>query len=369
MKINQKMQGDEMVTKLSIDGTKFLLNGRPTYEGRYYKGKPIEGLLFNSRMIQAIFDDENPITEKNWKYPDTGEWDPDRNTREFCEMLPEYKKYGMLGFTVGMQGGGSIYTPEIYDAYENSAFTPGGDFRQPYFDRLEMILSKADECGMVAIVNYFYWQHARRFKNEEIIKKVTNNMTNWLLETGHENIIVDVVNECGVGYTMKGLPLMSPDNIHHLIHLVKECERDGRRLIVGCSSGGGLLSIPHGKWLKAEDVSMPHGNGCIPETLKMKIQAIREEPEYKKRPRPILINEDSIFPENLITAAEEFASWGFYCQGYGSNYKDLKDWKIKERENHFEDLSGFQTVPVNWSINTPIKRAFFEKLEEVTSGA
>jgi hypothetical protein len=29
-------------------------------------------------------------------------------------------------------------------------------------------------------------------------------------------------------------------------------------------------------------------------------------------------------------------------------------------------LSGFQTIPVNWSINTADKRAFFERLAEIT---
>ncbi len=36
--------------------------------------------------------------------------DPDRNTDDFCRMLPIYRGYGLLAVTVGMQGGGSIYT-------------------------------------------------------------------------------------------------------------------------------------------------------------------------------------------------------------------------------------------------------------------
>jgi hypothetical protein len=45
---------------------------------------------------------------------------------------------------------------------------------------------------------------------------------------------------------------------------------------------------------------------------------------YRNRPRPLLINEDSVFLDNLDTAAEEYASWGFYHQGYGSGYKDAR---------------------------------------------
>jgi hypothetical protein len=49
-------------TAVSIIASGFLVNGRRTYEGRVYKGLRVEGLLFNSRMVQAIFDDLNPAT-------------------------------------------------------------------------------------------------------------------------------------------------------------------------------------------------------------------------------------------------------------------------------------------------------------------
>lgn len=84
-----------MNTEIQIDGTRFLINGRPTYEGVTYRGKPVEGLLLNSGMVQAIFDDENPETAGHWRYPDTGLWDPDRNTDEFCAVLPLYRQHGL----------------------------------------------------------------------------------------------------------------------------------------------------------------------------------------------------------------------------------------------------------------------------------
>src|ERR1035437_9768681 len=109
-----------MATEVSIDGRAFCLQGRPTYEGVTYRGKPVEGLLLNARMIQAIFDDECPETRSHWRYPDTGVWDPNRNTDDFCAHLPLYRTHGLLAVTVGMQGGGAIYTPAIYDRYLNS---------------------------------------------------------------------------------------------------------------------------------------------------------------------------------------------------------------------------------------------------------
>ncbi|MEO6244947.1 MAG: hypothetical protein ABIQ12_05895, partial [Opitutaceae bacterium] len=69
-------------TVVSIVGDKFFINGQPTYAGRTWKGKKIEGLMMNSRMVQGVFDDLNPETIKRWAYPDTGKWDAERNTRE-----------------------------------------------------------------------------------------------------------------------------------------------------------------------------------------------------------------------------------------------------------------------------------------------
>ncbi len=51
-------------TVVSIQGTRFLIDGRLTSPG-----KPAEGQLLNTRMAQAIFDDDNPATVGDWAYP------------------------------------------------------------------------------------------------------------------------------------------------------------------------------------------------------------------------------------------------------------------------------------------------------------
>jgi hypothetical protein len=50
------------VTEIQIQGRQFLIDGAPTYRGVTHRGEPVEGLLLNSRMVNAIFDDENPGT-------------------------------------------------------------------------------------------------------------------------------------------------------------------------------------------------------------------------------------------------------------------------------------------------------------------
>ena len=111
----------------------------------------IEGLLMNSRMVQGIFDDLNPDTRGRWAYPDTKRWDAERNTREFIAAMPEWRRHGLLSFTINLQGG----SPQGYSQeqpWHNTAFQPDGSLRPDYLGRLERILDRADELGMVAIV-------------------------------------------------------------------------------------------------------------------------------------------------------------------------------------------------------------------------
>src|SRR5262245_50652772 len=108
-------------TVVAIKGDAFLINGEPSYKGRTWNGKQVEGLLLISRMVQATFDDLNPETRGKWAHPDTTTWDADRTTREFVAVLPEWRKHGLLAVTLNLQGG----SPTGYSKdqpWHNSAF-------------------------------------------------------------------------------------------------------------------------------------------------------------------------------------------------------------------------------------------------------
>jgi hypothetical protein len=94
----------ETQTIVSIEGDRFLIDGKPINQGRRWKDKPIEGLLFNSRMANAIIDDENPATRGVWAYLD-GEFSAERNTREFVAALPAYHAHGLRAVAINLQGG------------------------------------------------------------------------------------------------------------------------------------------------------------------------------------------------------------------------------------------------------------------------
>lgn len=329
-------------TEVSIRGEQFLINGKLTYAGR-----PVEGLLMNVRAVQAIFDDRNPETRSKWAYPDTGKWDPERNVREFLAALPEWRRHGVLGFTVNLQGG----SPEGYSKgqpWENTAFDASGDLRSDYLSRLSRVLDRADELGMVAIVGYFYFGQDQRVKDEAAVRRAVTNATNWLLDGGYRNVLVEVNNECNV--KSYDHDILKPDRVPELIEQVKGMTRNGRRLLVGTSYGGGT---PAGaNVVKVSDFVLLHGNGPDdPNRIRKMIDTTRAVPTW--RPMPVVINEDDHFrfdeKENHFNAAlARHVSWGFFDPGK-SDYAE-----------------GYQCPPVNWGINTERKRQFFSKVKEIT---
>lgn len=341
-------------TVVSIKGDKFLLSGRPIYEGRKFRGKSIEGLLFNSRMIQATFDDDNPRTRSNWAYPDTKKWDPDRNTEEFCQNMATWKQYGVLGFTVNFQGGRPLrgfrlrHSPDEPkpnpEVYINSAFKRDGSMKQAYLKRMAKVLQRTDKLGMVAIVGYFYFSQDGLLSDEDAVIRATENATNWLLDTGHKNLLVEINNECSVAHYDHAI--LQPPRVHELINLVKGIEKDGRRLLVSTSGGGGWL--PPENIASVADFILVHGNAQNPALHKNMIETIHNMPAFKANPMPIVFNEAGTDVECLFVCAENFASWGYYDAG----------------ENNYQD--GFQAPPVNWGINTETKRRFFNAVAQIT---
>ena len=328
-------------TAVSIAGDQFRINGKPTYAGRTWKGHKIEGLLLNSRMVQGIFDDLNPETAVRWAYPDTKKWDAERNVREFLAAMPVWKKHGLLAFTINLQGG----SPEGYSKaqpWETGAIEGDGSLRPAYMGRLERILNRADELGMVAIVGYYYFGQDQRVKDEAAVKRSVANATQWLLDKGYTNVLVEIDNECNV--KAYDHPILMPDRVHELIEMAKGMTKDGRRLLVGTSYGGRTVPLPN--VVGVSDYLLLHGNGVIdPKRIHEMVRQTREVKGY--RPMPILFNEDDHFdfdkPENnFVAALSEYCGWGYF------------------------DPEGYQCPPVNWGLNTDRKKAFFGLLKEVT---
>ncbi len=339
-------------TEVSIRGEAFSINGRPTYPGRTWKGMKIEGLLLNARLVQGIFDDLNPETVGRWAYPDTGRWDPERNAREFVAAMPEWRKHGLLCFTINLQGG----SPQGYSnaqPWHNSAITPEGDLRPAYMKRLEAILDRADELGMAVILGVFYFGQDERLRDEATVRRALDRAVDWVYDRGYRHVMIEVNNECNVRYDHA---VLRPERVHELVEQVQRHPPHDPagvkrpRLLVSTSYGGG--TIPRENVVRAADFLLIHGNGVgDPKRIAAMVRQCRQVPGY--RPKPILFNEDDHFDfdkptNNMLAAIGQYASWGYFDPGK-SNY-----------------LDGYQSPPVRWPISTPRKRAFFGLVREVT---
>ena len=188
----------------------------------------------------------------------------------------------------------------------------------------------------------------QRVKDENAVKKAVDNATGWLFDKGYTNVIVEVNNECNVrAYTHE---ILQPPRVHELIERVKAITHNGNRFLVGTSYGGG--TVPLENVVRASDFLLVHGNGVKdPNRIIEMVKQTREVPGY--RPMPILFNEDDHFDfdkplNNFVAAVSQYASWGYFDPG----------------ENDYHH--GYQSVPVQWQINTPRKRDFFQKARDIT---
>jgi len=262
--------------------------------------------------------------------------------------MPEWRRHGLLCVVVNLQGG----SPRGYSReqpWHNSAFESDGSLRPAYMDRLGRIIDRADELGMVVMLGYFYFGQDERLKDERAVRRAVDEATSWLLDRGDTNVMVEVNNECDIRYDHPGL---RPENVHELICRVRARERDGRRVLVGTSMSGGRLPPPN--IIKSSDFVLLHGNGVDdPDRIARMVREVRADAAYT--PKPILFNEDDHFDfekprNNFASAVGAYASWGYF------------DYRFEGEP--FE--AGYQSVPVDWGIHHPRKRAFFEMVRAVT---
>ena len=341
-------------TAVAIEGDAFLINDQMTYQARSYQGRKIEGLLLNARMVQGVFDDLNPETRHRWTYPDGSPWDPDRNTAEFVAAMPIWRAAGLLGFTINLQGG----SPEGYSEtqpWDNSAFTPSGEPRPAYLERLARILDRADELGMVAILGLFYFGQDQRLADEAAVVRAVDAVTDWLLDRGCRHVLVEIGNE--VDLNRYSHDLIKAAQCHELIRRV-QARSTGRldtpagRLLVSTSMSGGTL--PPDATIEAADFLLLHGNHVEDsKRIRQMVHQCRARTSYRRQ--PVLFNEDDHFDfeandNHMLAAISAYSGWGYF------------DYRMAD-EGHDE---GYQSMPVNWTISSARKRGFFKLLAMVT---
>jgi Cellulase (glycosyl hydrolase family 5) len=325
------------VTVVSIEGTEFQINGKPTYPGT-----AAQGLLLNARTVQAVFDDENPATVQRWAYSDTGVWDPDRNTNEFIAALPTLANAGLTAVTVGMQGGspGSSSTkPDLSGAGQDpivSAFLADGSLKPAWLDRLDRVIRAADENGMIVILNLFYFGQTHRWASEDAVIAALDNTVDWLVAQEYRNVILDVANESpgpGSAYYAEQ-PILKRTRIATLVERAKT--RSEGTLLVSSSLSPGAL--PPADLLTASDFVLLHANKRTPAELTKMVDQLRKSAAFAADPKPIVINEDSPRLANMDAAVKAGAGWGFHQK------------------------SSLQVPPVAWDQPSSELRAFLDRV-------
>ena len=375
-------------TEISIEGDKFLVNGIPTNEKVTFRGVSIEGLMMNSRMANAVFDDDNEFTRHLWAYTDNEKWDADRNTNELVEMLPTYMSKGLSCINVNLQGASPLgyyksnpdglsdlmtriqakfpdaIEPEIWKGlpdtrsqpWDSGAFTEKGQLKPAFMARAAKVIEAADEIGMIVCLGLFYFGQDERIRDEESVKTAVEEATNWVLTRGYTNVLLEINNECDV--PLYEHEILCPGRVHELIELSKSISKAGTRLLVSTSFTRRM--IPTEEVIESSDFILLHGNGMHdPVEITTRVLETRNTPSYTGQ--PIFFNEDDHFEfenesNNFVAALEQRAGWGFFDPGPGAggtaaygNYVD-----------------GYQNPPINWTINTPRKESFFWILSKLT---
>lgn len=343
-------------TSVAIAGNAFHINGKPTYPGRSFRGSKVEGQIFTSRMVNCIINDQNPETRGMWAWRD-GPWDPERNTSEFIAALPLYRSRGLTSIAFNVQGG----SPMGYgwnQPWHTSGYTPDGRLLPDYRSRLLRVLDATDANGMVAVLGYFYVSATPALADEAAFIRATDEITDLVCDGGYTNVLIEVANEADISrWTAETI---KPARSHELVARVQSRSK-GRvktpagRLLVSTSFAT-AAPIPE-RLLQTADYVLYHGNGlATPQAVHARAKQIRATSGY--RGQPLLINEDDHFdfdkPENnMLAAVEEYSGWGYF------DYR-----QIRER---FED--GYQSLPVDWGINSVRKKGFFSLLAQVTGAA
>lgn len=343
-------------TVVDIAGSEFHINGKPTYPGRSYRGNKIEGLLFTSRMVNCIINDQNPETRGMWSYRN-GPWDPERNTSEFIAALPLYKSHGLASVAFNIQGG-SPMGYGWHQPWHTSGYTPDGKLLPDYRSRLLRVLDGLDANGMAAVLGLFYISATPALKDENALVRAADEVTDLICQGGYSNVIVEVANESDI--PRWPFDIVKPARAHELVTRIQTRSK-GR-----IKSGAGRLlvstsyvidgTLPQ-QLLQVADLVLWHGNAQpTPDAMHARAKSIRASAGY--RGQPLLCNEDDHFdfdkPENnMMAAVEEYSGWGYF------DYRQIKE--------PFED--GYQSLPVDWGINSARKKGFFDLLAKVTGAA
>lgn len=311
-------------TRYEIRRQDFYINGRKTYAELAGGDPNMQGLLFNTRFIQGLFDDRNP--DNAGKYDRFGKrFSPETNTDELIAALPAWYEKGVRAITVGLQGGGPIYTYEDWSVIDSGCFSSDGKQMDPaYCARLVRLLEACDKLGMLVIVSVLYQAQAHLLRDGTALAEAVRTACRFLSEQPYDNVIIELANEQDVGDFHSHPLISSGEGMGFLLRMAKEwC---AGRFAVGSSGGGGSWKR---EILENSDVILVHGNGLRRREYYDFIRTVRQNAPDK----PIVCNEDSQCFSQLSVCRATHTSWGYYNNL--TKQEPPADWGITAGEDAF----------------------------------
>lgn len=341
-------------TTLAIENGKFVINGKLTYSES--QKESVHGLLMNARFIQGIFDDHSG-RERYARFLNKS-FDPEKNTQDLIKALPEWYRYGLRAFTVGMQGGGPCFTINNETIINNPFGEDGTNIDKDYLLRLERLIKAADEINMVVIVSLFYGTQAARLKDDRAVVNAVKLTANWLRDMGYTNVIIEIANEHDINPFRVHPILVQPEGIVSLMDIVR---KESGGMPVGCSGGGGYFND---MIAKNSDVILIHGNGQTRQQYYNLIQkCLKANPNA-----PVVCNEDSQCISRMEVALKTGTSWGYYNNF--TKQEPPADWSITRGEDEYFAVRMARILGIDTPDMQPETELYFQglKANETTDG-
>lgn len=341
-----------MKTNFTMEGDRFLINGKLTYSEYDNCPEKHKGLLMNARFIQGVFDDKSDAS----RFHRFGkEFDAQKNTSELVDSLQEWYDKGLRAITVGFQGGGTCFTIDSH-TIDNNPYSPDGlEMDGKYLDRMKEIIDAADDLGMIVIVSLFYGAQSRFLNDDRAVMQAVKTASNWLRDQKFINVIIEIANEHNVE-DYKVHPILFDEK--GIAQLIRIAQRESGGIPVGCSTTGHYFSYEIGN---ASDVILIHGNNMSRQMFYNHIKEARSiEPS-----RPIVCNEDSQALAEMQVAFDMGVSWGYYNNM--TKQEPPVYWGITEGEDRFFAIRLAESLGIEQNTRKMEEQFYLQGLEEHTS--
>jgi hypothetical protein len=189
-------------------------------------------LIFLGEQFRETFESHQCIFLSSDNHSGIGEFSGQslNEPQTIVSAMESWHAHGLLAFTINMQGGSPL--GDGNKGWINSAIDTTGELRADYMTRLERILDRANELGMVVILGLFYNGQEDLLNGETAVVNGVDHTIDWLFEKNYRHVIIEVNNECNLKYRHD---ILGPERVPEVVERIKSKTQHGYRYLVGTS--------------------------------------------------------------------------------------------------------------------------------------